>query len=362
MVITFANIMKPELTNLIHGGLGSPLINKRNTHILPDYIDTNVGGEERNAHIKLSLKQLVRPGSLVMAQPFLDDDIRHLYQIPPKLTNWLNDKQNMGSYIPKELLPARYAEYKDGKSFFDSKRKFSLPCVIKVSSSSAGDGVHICKDAKTFQNTKKLLKNTKGTIFVEHYIEATANYGIQFGIPHDQSLPVDIIGINQQLTTPGGEFVGGVIDPARRYHELALIKEVILDQVLPHVREMGWYGVGCFDVLPDKSGNLYIIDANFRMTGMTAYLMLTANQQINQPLVSFSGEFTGTLKNFEDMLDQMSSDYDRKRKVHILALAVNDGVCRFNAAILYDTYAEINLIAKQLVDAGVVSKALNFFC
>ncbi|HUP26320.1 MAG TPA: hypothetical protein VM124_01575 [Candidatus Limnocylindrales bacterium] len=356
-IITFASTVRPEVTNVVYKDMGSTVVDSRNIRMLSPHINAGVKGKDRNEQIKQNLKQLVRPGSLVMAQPFLDEDLLPLYQIPPRLTNWLNDKQNMDSYIPRGFLPKRYVTFKNGSEFYESAREFPARCVIKVSSSSAGDGVYICTSKKMQKKVKKLLQNTQGAIFVEQYIEAAANYGIQFGIPYESDQPIDIIGVNQQLTTEDGEFIGGIIELSKAYDELKGVKEVLLAQVLPQIRELGWYGVGCFDVLIDKDSNAHIIDCNFRMTAMTAYLMLVANSQINKSLVSFSGEYRGTLKEFEHLLNGV-----QKRNVHILALSETDDVCRCNAAILFNKREEIGPIARQLINAGIVSKALDFFC
>lgn len=293
-----------------------------------------------------------------MAQPFLDEDLTHLYQISPHLTNWLNDKQNMVSYIPDDLLPVRYATYKNGTDFFNSADAYDYPCVVKVSSSSAGDGVFICGDINTQQMVKKAIQNTKGTVLVEQFIETLHNYGIQFGIPYETSLPIEIIGINRQLTTKNGEFIGGIIYPGRSYDELNNVKNALISKILPHIRQMGWYGVGCFDVLSTKNGKAYIIDCNFRMTGMTAYLMLVANRQITKPLVSFSGEFLGELSQFKAILADIQT---RENNIHILTVSFNDNICRCNAAILFDTEEVLQDTAKKLLNAGIKSQALEYF-
>ncbi len=358
-VITFAETMNPGAVDIIHKNLGTSQRDKKRARSLPDHIDVDVVGKDRNYQVKKSLVELVQPGSLVMAQPFMDDELDHLYQISPKLTNWLNDKQHMASYVPEDLLAKRYGSYKNGKAFASSKTKMPVPCVVKVSSSSAGDGVYICKDNRTLRAVQGILKNTVGTIIAERYIEATANYGIQFGIPEEASLPIDIIGINQQLTTSEGEFVGGIINPKHSYPELDGVKQALLTEILPHVREMGWYGVGCFDVLTDEAGRCYIIDCNFRMTGMTAYLMLVANGHIKSSLVSFGGEFHGNLAQFQEVMSTAISAHDVAQPVRVISLTERDNVCRFNAALLFDNKLRMPAMARQLLEAGVISKALD---
>ena len=353
------NVLVVAFSNPVLFGYSCGFLNDNVTKVvkLPDNIDVNLSGDTRNAEVKQSLKNLVKPGSLVMAQPFLDRDVDFLYQISPKLINSLNDKKNLSRYIPKDLLVRRYAEYANGKTFSKSRRKFPLPCVVKVSSSSAGDGVYICYDIMSYHKVKKSLNSTKGAIIIEQFIKENANYGVQFGVPEDPNQSIEIIGINQQLTTSEGEFIGGIINPNNTYDELSFVKEIIVSEILPQVRDLGWYGVGCFDVLSDDDG-FYIIDCNFRMTGMTAYHMLVANRQIIKPLVSFSGELDGSCAEAINIIRSLD-DSTAGPLVHILTITENDGVCRFNGAMLLQDLRDISFVAQKVLDIGITSKALS---
>lgn len=358
-VLAFANPLQPACLDFLRHYNAELFRSKQPIISMPVTLDAAVEGKQRNLRVKQSLKRLVEPGTLVMAQPFLDDDMTYLYQIPPKLTNWLNDKQHMNSYVPAELLPARHGSYPSGQAFAADATKLVVPCVVKVSSSSAGDGVYVCKDRRSLLAAKKVLSAVQSTIIVEQYIEARANYGIQFGIPADAQAPIDIIGINEQLTTDMGEFIGGIIEPGRSYNQLRAVMHQLVKDILPQVRVLGWYGVGCFDVLEDTEGRLFIIDGNFRMTGMTAYFMMVVNQHITSSLVSFSAEFHGSLKQLEKLLGDVPLASDAEKPLRIISLAEHAGVYRFNAALLFHNRQRVGVMARQLLRAGIVSKALE---
>src|SRR3989344_3968039 len=112
--LCFANSLHPETLNFVRSHLSSPLLSKKQIQPLPATINVDITGKKRNQLLKQSLLNSVSPGTLAMAQPFLDDDLDHLYQISPKLTQWLNDKQHMISYVPEQLLPTRYGFFKSG--------------------------------------------------------------------------------------------------------------------------------------------------------------------------------------------------------------------------------------------------------
>jgi hypothetical protein len=111
-VVSFAATASPALDEELLHELSIPQLRSRQITLLPQEIDDRLKGAARNESVKAALKDLVPDGSLVMAQP--DADMAGLYQIPPALTSLLNDKQHMGDYIATDLLPTRYATYKNG--------------------------------------------------------------------------------------------------------------------------------------------------------------------------------------------------------------------------------------------------------
>ncbi|HSX53451.1 MAG TPA: hypothetical protein VLF90_03745 [Patescibacteria group bacterium] len=339
--------------------LGIPQLPAKQVIVLPEKIDANLAGTSRNKAIKEALLKRVRPGSLVMAQPYTDNSIAHMYQIPAQLSTWINDKNNMDQYIDPKNLPKRQAVYIDGEQFGAYHNEIKLPCVVKVTSSSSGDGVYICRTEQDMEHAMDELRDIKSTIFVEQYIEAKKNYGIHFGIPYDHTKPIDLIGVNEQLTTKDGEFMGGIIETVALPTELLPLEGYLLDEVLPKIRDMGWYGVGCFDVLCDDQDRLYLIDANFRVTGMSAYHFLISNGVIKKPLLSFGGEFVGNREQFEEALFPYASKNSRTRMVQMIALTRYGDTWSFNAALSFENHLQLKSRAWALLRQGIKSPALE---
>ena len=172
---------------------------------------------------------------------------------------------------------------------------------------------------------------------------------------------VEIIGVSEQLTTPEGEFIGGIIDPLRLFPEIDGINRLLLDRVLPTVREMGWYGIGGFDVLIDKDGKFYIEDPNFRMTGMTPYLCEARNGIIRKSMVSFIATFQGNKEEFQRNFVPLAREGDFAQMVHIIALTHHGDTFRMNAAMYFEQEEEksVQRNAQKLVGLGLKSKALR---
>lgn len=358
-VICFASSASPCIKPSLFTDLSIPQISQDHTILLPESIDTNLTGHARNEAVKKALSGLAKPGSLIMAQPYTDPEIESLFQIPPSITTWLNDKSNMKNYISEDLLPKRYAIYPNGAAFANKYEEVVLPAVIKASSSSSGDGVYICRTKEDVENAVKNLGNITRVVLVEQFIDIKTNYAIHFGIPHDKKGSIDIIGINEQLTTPEGEFIGGFIRSAEIPKVLHKAVKHLQESVLPKVREMGWYGIGGIDILCDSSDNTYFIDPNFRITGMSAFHFMIANNSIKRPLVGVAGEFEGSEEEFEKALYPYTSKQSSEKFLQLIAISKDGNKWRFNGAISFKDEQQLKEHAGKLISLGVKSQALS---
>ncbi len=357
--ICFEASLEPFVWGLMKD-LGSMKAKKENIIVLPKEINNTVTGAERNRLLRTALIELSSPGSLVMAQPFLDNRLKEKFRIPSHRSIWLNDKRNLTYYVPPQYLAKTYDEFLDGRCFEECLDQIALPCVVKVSSSSSGDGVRICHTKKQLEKAKDDFASLEGIILISELIKSVRNFGVQFGIPEDKDLPPEIIMWHEQLTNENGVFMGGIIELG--IEKTPLIKsmeKVILEKVLPEVRRRGWYGVGGFDVLMDKDEQFYIIDPNFRMTGMTVYDLLTRSGDIQKSSLSFMGTFEGSQKEFEKTMLALATVGNSKQKLHLTTLTEHKGLFRFNAALLFDEQKDIPKLAQEVLKKKVQSSVLE---
>lgn len=358
-VVTFAATQPPILDQRLANDFGLPGLTTKQTIILPSEITSAVKGAKRDRMIMDALKRLVPEGELIMAQPYNDESMSKSYQIRPAIIGWLNDKLNMSHYIPNELLPKRLAFFSSGRGLAEAARSLDLPCVIKVSSSSSGDGVYICRSPEDINHAVKQLNNLGVKIFVEEYIEAQRNYGLHFGIPANPDKPIDIIGANEQVTTPAGAFIGGKISSTELPNELKTAAKTLKNHILPTVRALGWHGVGCFDVIMTADGQPRFIDCNFRMTGMSAYHFLLSEEHFKSPLLGFAGKFHGNQTELKRALSNLAAVGSPNRCIQLIALNHHSGVWNFNAALTYESDFELKQKAYELLAAGIKSSALE---
>ncbi|HLC76481.1 MAG TPA: hypothetical protein VJB82_05205 [Candidatus Peribacterales bacterium] len=359
-VISFASTMNATVLDL-RQKLGLPNISTENILVLPPEISTDIQGQDRNCLVKEALRKMTSPAKFVMAQPYLDSALFDSYQLPPNLVVWLNDKRNIPMYVPLAYVPTRITSFKNGAAFRSETLPVPIPCVVKVSSSSAGDGVIVCRNAADLENAKQQFRNIKGPIFIEQYIEVRRNFCVQFGIPSDKNSPIEIIGCSEQLTTSTGEFLGGVVHPHALDPDVDAISEILLREILPKIRSLGWYGVGGLDALLGQDGHFYIIDANFRMTATMVYLFHVQSGLITPPFVTFTGEFHGTLQDFERVILPIAKSSSTNRCMHIVSLSLNGDIFRFNAAMFLDNDESIGKRAADLLSMGIKSRVLTKF-
>ena len=358
-VVVYNSILKDGSLKLLRENSDISFVGEDQIIPLPETINEDVLGNERNEVITEALLERTSSGNLIMAQPILDERLINDYQIDPKLSIWLNDKKNLDQYVPASLLPKRYAEFVNGKDLFDSKIKLPIPCVVKISAISSGEGIRLCLTREALEQAKVDFKERTGTLFVEEHISYTHNIGFQFGIPFNKPrfFPSHIIGYNHQVTAADGEFLGGFIYAKEWDAKIEEVKTVLETEILPKIQEKDWYGVGSFDVLIDAEGKFYIIDSNFRTTGMTAYVLLTKNNQIGKSMISFTATFKGTEKEFIKRV--LSLNHGKKKILTIISLTKKDDEYRFNAALLFDQRKELPALALKLTDQGVKSVVLE---
>ncbi len=332
-------------------------VDRKQIILLPKNITGKVRGSKRNKLIKNALFDLAEPHKLVMAQPYLDPRAKEFFQIPPHRSIWLNDKRNMSSYIPKAYLPEIYEEFMDG-ACFQQVNQLPLPCVIKVTSSSSGDGVRICHTQEDLDRAVADFGHLEGMIQASEYVKIHRNFAVQFGVPHDNSKDIEIINWHEQLIAPNGSFLGGIIEDCLEDPLFEPLNKVLLEKILPEVRRRGWYGVGGFDILMTEDERFYFVDPNFRMTGMTVYDFLARNNIIKKSLLSFTGVFHGSEKEFREKILPVARP-GAGQQMYITVLTHGSKVFRLNAALLFNDRKELPGIAAALIARGVESAVLT---
>lgn len=358
-ILAFGATTAACLTRQLIKNLELPQLPNRQTILLPDTIDSQLTGDARDVAVKAALERHTTMGNFIMAQPYTDEHLAERYQISPQLTAWLNDKRSLRSNLDNKFLPRQLGIYPDGATFGAGQSCLPLPYVAKVSASSAGDGVYICQTNEDALKAAEELTRLHTPIIVESFVSAVKNFAIHFGIPATTAAPIDILGINEQITNQNGEFLGGVIESTTIPAELETITQYLQHDVLPKIRDLGWHGVGGFDILVDQMNNCYVIDGNFRMTGMTAYHFLVANHSITTPLISFTGHFHGSSSKIESTILALAANHPYGKSLKIISLSHHGDTWSFNAAALLHKRTSRAQQISSILSTGIESDGLE---
>lgn len=333
------------------------ILDKTNIVRMPAAITQEVTGAERNQQVKKAINDLLEDNSLVMAQPFVDKAIQSKFRISPDLSVRLSNKSNMQLYVPSRYLPGHVAVFKSGAEFYNDTQILPMPCVAKVANSSSGDGVAVCTNKTELLDARRQFKGVKSKIKIEEFIMAKHNLCIQFGIPYDRSKRPEVIGYNEQVTSKQGDFLGGVVNGWKTIDEFDAVSEVLLEQILPALRDLGWYGVGGIDVLIKEDGNFFFIDPNLRMTATFAYVYLAKTNKIHKPLMSFTGKIACKSPYFETQILPFAKG--ASPVMTIISLTHQNNIYRFNAGIQFDSVQDLKRKAATLLEAGIESEVLT---
>ncbi|MBD2024139.1 ATP-grasp domain-containing protein [Leptolyngbya sp. FACHB-711] len=195
-----------------------------------------------------------------------------------------------------------------------------FPYLIKTSHGLSGEGTYIIRTQSDLnyclEELEKYLKiKLLETIIVSDFVKHEVNnYCVQFYV--NKAGGITLIGVTQQLVSSEGTYLGGVIDYT---NDLSKFSSMIA-AVGKYAHQQGYFGVIGFDVLENRDGELYAIDANFRINGSTP-LCLQRHQllKLNKTIAKYSSDYRmeGTL---DSILTTLKPHLDRRDFLILSAL------------------------------------------
>jgi ATP-grasp domain len=195
-----------------------------------------------------------------------------------------------------------------------------FPYLIKTSHGLSGEGTYIIKNASDLNYCLEELRKyldikLLSTIIVSEFVEnALENYCVQFYV--SKTGQITLIGTTRQLVTSEGNYLGGLIN--YRYDTKKFFE--MIAAIGRYAHQQGYFGVIGFDVLENQEGQLYVIDANFRVNGSTP-LCLQRHTLLNKgkEVAKYSSDYhmDGTL---ESILVNLKPELERKDLMILSAL------------------------------------------
>ncbi|MFB2982894.1 ATP-grasp domain-containing protein [Microseira sp. BLCC-F43] len=196
-----------------------------------------------------------------------------------------------------------------------------FPYLIKTSHGLSGEGTYIIRNASDLnyclEEVRKYLDiELLDTIIVSEFVKnAVENYCVQFYV--NKAGEITLIGTTTQLVTESGNYLGGLI----HYRETDMSKFFeMIAAVGQYAHQQGYFGVIGFDVLQDKDGQFYAIDANFRVNGSTPLcLQRHTLLKLGKEVAKYSTDYRmdGTL---DSILVALKPELERKDFIILSAL------------------------------------------
>ena len=247
------------------------------------------------------------------------------------------------------------------KNLEDIQLPEQFPYLIKTSHGLSGEGTYIIKSASDlnycFEELRKYLDHKLlNTIIVSEFVKnEVQNYCVQFYV--NKAGDITLIGTTSQLVTEEGTYLGGLI----HYREMDMSKFFqMIAAIGEYAHKVGYFGFIGFDVLEDKDGQLYAIDANFRINGSTPLcLQRHTLLSLGKEVAKYSTDYRmdGTL---DSILVSLKPELDRKDFIILSALEkVKYGkiYTEISGIVAGETIEEMQHIEKNLQDKGLHSLA-----
>jgi ATP-grasp domain len=195
-----------------------------------------------------------------------------------------------------------------------------FPYLIKTSHGLSGEGTYIIRSQSDLNYcltelekylSISLLRTIIVSAFVKHEVH---NYCVQFYV--SKAGDITLIGVTQQLVSETGDYLGGLVD-----YNADLSKFLhMIGAIAQCAHQNGYFGVIGFDILENREGELYIIDANFRINGSTPLcLQRHTLLPLNKAIAKYSSNYRmeGTL---DSILTTLKQHLDRKDFMILSAL------------------------------------------
>jgi len=220
------------------------------------------------------LREIFLRGSKILSNHAPDSRIlpKDAYLVPPETLILLNNKANLGSYVPEaNTVPRRFIPcYENGLPEW-----LQAPTVLKgatVYSTGAGNCVAIARDATELADAWELMcarADVLDGIVAEDLLEFSHTWCVQVAITKDS---VTYLGAAEQICDNGhwvGNYCGTGHEAPNDVQSLAL-------DISEKGRNAGYCGIAGFD-MGIFNGKLLVFDLNFRACGSTPQLLLHAS-------------------------------------------------------------------------------------
>jgi hypothetical protein len=200
------------------------------------------------------------------------------YVVPRQLLCGLNNKADLGDWVPEDHLARRRVVPLSRRRVAGSDPVFTaLPVVVKAAvdePTGGGTSVRICRTPADVEGALADFSGC-GRVVVEEWIPHERSFNLQVAIAGPEEMYP--LGGSEQVVTPEGRYRGNWLAvPGSPRAGPDGAESLVLD-VAARAARAGYLGVAGFDVAVGADGRLVVFDANFRLNGSTPALLLSSS-------------------------------------------------------------------------------------
>ncbi|MEM9412764.1 MAG: ATP-grasp domain-containing protein [Planctomycetota bacterium] len=185
------------------------------------------------------------------------------------------------------------------------------PCMVKLSHGYAGLGNYLVRSGEDVSSMNRELSRNwpNAKLVVTEVIERiVGDFGVQFYLKRDGS--VDWLGVTEQHFDKNGRWCGGRYNASSQKACGEKFKSIIL-AVSKYLHQRQSFGVIGIDILETSDGDLFLVDVNPRLTGITPFVMaarcIEKANGFQEGLYCASCKFPGSARS---LLSQIESSRD----------------------------------------------------
>lgn len=199
------------------------------------------------------------------------------------------------------------------------------PCIVKLSHGYAGLGNFLIRSESDEAEMRKQLIQYGGeaVLVINSVIEnIVGDFGVQFYLRSDGSIVW--LGFTEQHFNSNKKWCGGTFSVDLQEQLLPELCKMI-EPAGKYLHECGYVGVVGIDILRDGSNNMFLVDVNPRLTGITPFLMASrifAREGLNEGIYQASCRFKGS---FTQLISQAESIKGARVVVHSAFESGDDG-------------------------------------
>lgn len=239
----------------------------------------------------------------------------------------------------------------------DVELQAEYPYLIKTSHGLSGEGTYIIREEGDLDLARReisayLAQKLVQAVVVSDFVKnEVANYCVQFYV--DKEGGTTLIGATNQLVTPTGEHLGGIIhykelDMSKFYRKIAILSRFL--------HKHGYFGVVGVDILEDTEGQLHVIDANIRTNGSTPlclqrYRMLEAGKEV----AKYSSDYRMDT-SLDEALSRLRPESEQRDVLVLSGTEIMEGgkkISRLCAVVAGEDVDELLAIENRLARKGL---------